>query len=83
MASTRQDLQFPYRESEGSKPLRPGGAEADDTPNLDPGYNWLFVGLGVVLAIGIVIGLWQIGTSPAEPEQLNYRELAPVINPTR
>jgi hypothetical protein len=83
MASTEHDLEFPYRESEGTKPLRPGGAEPDDTPDFDPGFNWLFVGLGVVLAIGIVIGLWQIGSSPAGPEQLNYRELAPFINPTR
>lgn len=75
MASTGHDLEFPYRESIGTKPLRPGGAEPDDTPDLDPGYNWLFVGLGAVLAIGIVIGLWQMGSAPAEPEQLNYKQL--------
>jgi hypothetical protein len=77
MASTHQDVEFPYRESEGTKPLRPGGAVPDDTPDLDPGYNWLFVGLGVVLAIGIVIGFWQMGSTPADPAQLNYRQLAP------
>ena len=81
MASTHQDLDLPYRESLGSKPLRPGGAEPDHTPDLDPGYNWLLVMLGVILAVGIVIGLWQIGRTPADPKQLNYEDLAPATEP--
>ncbi len=52
---------LPYRESLGTKPLRPGGAQRDHAPSLDPDWSWSLIGLGVLAAIVLLLLWWLAG----------------------
>ncbi len=83
MASTQHDLEFPTERARARSRSGRVAPRWTIRPTSTPASNWLFVGLGVVLAIGIVIGLWQIGSSPAGPGAAQLSKLAPYITPTR